>query len=688
MALVGNPNSGKTTLFNALTGLRQKVGNYPGVTVEKKVGRMRLAEGELTVLDLPGAYSLHPRSPDEEITRDVLLDRLPDTPRPEAIVCVVDASNLERNLYLASQIMDLGLPLVIALNMTDVATHMGLEIDVAALEQELGLPVVPLVASRRQGLPELRQALERLDDLPAPARQWRMSDRMESAAQQMVASLQRNGHPDGGIALLEGLRLLGDEAGAIDDGEFPEEAQQLAEELRQDLTAAGEDPASAPAEARYDWLQQLCERTTRQGPTPITWTDRFDRVATHWFFGFALFIALMTAIFVSLFIIAVPPMNWLADGVNSLGELLRNTMPAGDLRSLLVDGVIAGVGAIVVFVPQIAILFLFIGLLEDSGYMARAAFIMDRLMSKVGLHGKSFIPLLSSFACAIPGIMATRTIENPRDRLVTILVAPLMSCSARIPVYTLLAMGFMPKVFVLGWLPLPALVIVGLYILGIVAAMAMAAIFKRTLLKGRAPIFLMELPPYKWPSLRTVLIQVADRTGQFLRRAGTVILAISIVLWFLLAYPRQPGATAAQQIEQSFAGRAGHLLEPVIEPLGFDWKIGIGLIGAFAAREVFVSTMATVYNVGSDDAEKQNLDLEAQLRAEIDPATGKPKYDWLLATSILVFFVLAMQCIATMAVVRRETNSWKWPLFQYSYMTGLAWMSSFIVYQGGRWLGF
>lgn len=681
VALAGNPNCGKTTVFNALTGLRHRVGNYAGVTVERKEGR--LTGSEITLLDLPGTYSLNARSPDEEVARDVLLGRYP--PMPELVLVVVDASNLERNLYLASQVMDLGLPVVICLNMTDVAERVGLEIDVAALAEELGVPVIPTVASKRRGLDKIREVLARPVPRPA-ARRWSMPAEMQVEVDALAQLLvEENAVPASG-AFFGALTLLSE--AKEDDVVQPSPRMAAAlDAARKRLEAAGIDPTSEVVESRYAWINDICDRVTQQGEIPVTWTDRVDSVATHRVWGFVLFFFLMGLMFQAIFTWSGVPMGWIEGAQNALGEWASNRLPEGDLRSLVVDGIIAGVGGVVIFLPQIFFLFFFLGILEDSGYMARAAFVMDRVMSKVGLHGKSFIPLLSSFACAIPGIMATRTIENKRDRMVTILVAPLMSCSARLPVYTLLIAGFIPATKLAGIISLPALVMVSLYLLGLVAALAMASLFKRTLFKGEAPLFLIELPPYKVPSLRTVLLQTWQRGSEFLKRAGTIILAISIVLWFAMKFPGNASQPEGERLRNSIAGRAGHVLEPLIQPFGMDWKVGIGVLGSFAAREVFVSTMAIVYNVDESDEDKQSVSVRQQMQSEIDPATGRSRFTPASAAALLVFYVLAMQCVSTMAVVRRETGSWKWAAFQWAYMSVLAWVGATLVFQIGRALG-
>ncbi len=683
IAIAGNPNTGKTTIFNALTGLRQKVGNYPGVTVEKKTGRFFGSHGEaMELLDLPGSYSLQVRSPDEAVSRDVLLGRVADTPRPDAIIAVLDASNLERHLYVVAQFLELEIPLVVALNMVDVAEERGLVIDLLALRDRLGVPVIPMVASRGQGIIELKQALSRATLSVSDHRA-----QLPIVLEREVAALSRMFKGHAGSARAEAMLLLSLEDDRLAD-EVRGDKALLADvhSARERLRLSGLDPIAAPVDARYAWVSDVCASVIhRRGEDShgLTLTDRMDQVLTHRVWGWLAFVGMMALMFVCIFVVAKWPMEWIGTGKDWLAGLVRSHMADGEFRSLVVDGVINGVGNVVVFLPQILILFLFLGLLEDSGYMARAAFIMDRLMSRVGLHGKSFVPLLSSFACAIPGIMATRTIESRNDRLVTILVAPLMSCSARLPVYAIMIALLMPASGV--WAK--AGVMLCMYLLGVLAAFVMAGFFKKTLLRSETPMLLLELPPYRAPVFRGIVQRMWERALIFLRRAGTVILALSVVLWALLNYPKPstPEPTKSEILSNSLAGRFGHAIEPAIAPLGYDWKIGIGIVASFAAREVFVSTMGQIYNI--EDAEADNEDLRSQMRDERRP-DGRPIYTPLTCLSIMVFFVLAMQCISTVAIVRRETGSWRWPLFQIAYMTALAWIGAFIVYQGGRLLGF
>ncbi|MBI4535879.1 MAG: ferrous iron transport protein B [Ignavibacteriae bacterium] len=691
IALIGNPNSGKTTLFNALTGLRQKVGNYPGVTVEKKQGRMIFNDDtEASLLDLPGTYSLTANSPDEKVATDILLGRLAHTATPELVVCVVDASNLQRNLYLVSQIIDRHLPVIIALNMIDVAEEEGVSIDVQALEHELGVKVVPTVATKGIGIPELKHAIAITHEATGKARQWHMPEPFERECNELIGLLQHHHKLSDPVAFHEAIMLLTTNAAVREhiDRYDPE----LLAHVRKDherLDFLGIDRQSVIVESRYQWINNICARCiTQTYQKEMSLSDKIDMVLTHKMWGFAIFIALMTLMFQTIFSWATVPMNLIGEGFDWFGRQATLLIPPGDLQDLIVNGAIAGVAAVVTFLPQILFLFLFLGLLEDTGYMARAAFIMDRLMSKVGLHGKSFIPLLSSFACAIPGIMATRTIENPKDRLVTMLVAPLISCSARLPVYTLLIAAFIPNKEILGFLSLAGLTMLSMYLLGLIAALSMAWLFKKTLLKSAPPIFIMELPPYRMPSLKAVFLQMWERSGIFLKRAGTIILGVSVILWFLASYPKLENVSPAEQLKQSFAGRTGRLIEPLIKPLGFDWKIGIGLVGSILQREVFVSTMGTIYNIQNAADNEGSVSLRQQLQQDRDPVTGTPTFTALTAICLMVYYVLAMQCMSTVAVMRRETNGWKWPLFQIGYMTALAYSVTFIVYRAGLAIGF
>jgi len=735
VVLTGNPNCGKTTLFNALTGLRGRVGNYAGVTVERKEGSLTGADARfpVTILDLPGTYSLSPQSPDEQIARDILFQRVADVPAPDLVVVVVDASNLQRNLYFATQVIELGHPTLLTLNMVDVARDQGHDIDTDALSKALGVPVIPMVASQGEGLEPLRQSIRSQASSPGtrhviPREFNELPEAFGREAQAIETALERHFPHRSRLAAAEALLLLSDERalptdktntdgntnGNTANTRYPEALIEQVLSARRRLEAAGVDWRSTAIEARYARLFAIEQHVTRETPPPDELlSDRIDRVVTHRVWGPLIFVTVMALMFQSIFWLAKYPMDGIEAAVDALAQWVGSSMPPGDLNDLITRGAIAGVGSVVIFLPQICLLFLFIGLLEDTGYMSRAAFLMDRLMSRVGLHGKSFIPMLSSFACAIPGIMATRTIETRQDRLATILVAPLMSCSARLPVYTVLIAACIPQRN--GW---PGLTLLMMYLLGIAGALGMAWVFKKTLLRGEPPMLILELPPYKRPMLGAVLRQMWDRSKLFLKRAGTVILGINILLWFLATYPRSselqhqfdqrhaqwkqaasnpptPAETetlkrldqeeAGEKLRQSFAGRLGRAIEPALKPLGFDWKIGIGIVTSFAAREVFVSTLSVVYNVGGDSENTASL---AEVMKSERRDDGRKTYTPLTGLTLMVFYVFAMQCVSTVAVVRRETNSWKWPLFQTVYMTSLAWILAFLTYQVGTRLGF
>lgn len=681
IAIVGNPNSGKTTLFNLLTGLKQKVANYPGVTVEKKIGECYSQHGKkLRLIDLPGAYSLNARSPDEAVLRDVLLGRRPETPRPDRVVCVVDSANFERNLYLVSQVLELGLPTILVLNMVDVAEQRQWSIDAAKLSAELGIPVVKTQALSGQGMLELKIALSR-EDIPMPT--WRSAVIPEGVRHALESSrgpLCQMGAIHARASLLEPLYLLSDH----DPTHYGIADAQInrVQELRQSIDATHPGWEDDLVTARYRGIEQLCEKVLRRPESEIeTLTTRIDRVLLHPVLGFLNLAAVFLLLGYLIFSVAAVPMDWIDGWFKAIGAWVESQMAEGDLRDLLVNGVVSGVGGVVIFLPQIMILFFFIGLMEDTGYMARLAFIMDWLMSKVGLNGKSFLPFLSSYACAVPGVMAARTIDSPKDRLITILIAPLASCSARLPVYTLLIGLLFPAQ---PWTQ--ALIMTGLYALGTGAAFVFAWIFSRLVMKGASSPMILEMPPYKRPALKSILLLVWQRARAFLVRAGTIILGISILIWAASTYPKSDTQDKSEQLARSFAGQAGKLIEPVIAPLGYDWKIGIGLIGSFAAREVFNTTLGVVYAVESDDEE--NLDpLREKLAAEVRP-DGRPRYSPLVCLSLLVFYVFAMQCISTIAIVKRETGSWKWALIQLGYMTGTAYVLSLLIFQIGTALGY
>ncbi len=669
VAVVGNPNAGKSTLFNALTGLRQRVANYPGVTVEKRTGTAYTLHGEaVELIDLPGMYSLSPRSPDEEIARKVLRGESPGIPKPDAVLCVVDASNLERNLFLVTQVMELGLPVLVALNMVDVAESRGIRLKPEELSRRMGVKFVPTQAHRGKGLVELRTALGQKLSEPGE-RRWTMPPQLATAVGQ-IAAAWRDALPAEVGAEARALELL---AGS---NEGPEGARKLAAAWRERFREQAYDWSAAVVQARYAYLKEMLGQAgVGQGHGHLTWTDRIDALVLNPVAGWGVLAGILMVLFTSIFSIAAYPMEWIDAGFAVAGEWVTAHLSAGMFRDLLVDGVIAGVGGVVIFLPQILILFLFLGLLEDSGYLARAAFLLDRVMHRVGLSGKSFIPLLSSYACAIPGIMATRTVEDPKDRLTTILVAPLMSCSARIPVYTTLIAAAVPAVVMPSWGKAGAML--GLYALGTFTAFALAWLFRRKILGGGSPPLILELPPYRRPSIRTVIQRMWERGVIFLKRAGTVILALSILLWFLCNFPHA-AEDPAERLAKSFAGQIGHALEPVLQPLGFDWRIGIGLVASLAAREVFVSTMSIVYHVGGEEE-----GVVEAMRAATWP-DGSLIYTPVTCLALLVFYVYALQCLSTVAVARRETGGWKWPIFMLVYMTALAYAGAWMVQAVGR----
>lgn len=653
IALVGNPNVGKTSLFNALTGLRARTANFPGTTVERSVSRVRIGAGDVEVVDLPGIYSLEAATAEERIAGEYLRGNVPEISKPDLIVACADADNIERSLFLVSQLIERKLPIVVALNMVDVAKRHGISVDTRRLSGELGCPVVPTVARSGQGVESLKQAIADFQCTTST------TDAVASAVQ-------------------------------IPCGHC----------------------ASCPFQSRYTWSEQIASRCVHRPPVAIgRRTEQIDRLLADPVLGVAAFFLVMLTVFYLIFSAAAVPMALIDALFAQVGAFVATLAPAGKIQSLLSDGVIGGVGGMLVFLPQIFILFFFLAMLEDSGYLARAAFVMDRLMRRIGLPGTAFVPLVSAHACAIPAIMATRVIRDPRDRLVTILVIPLMTCSARIPVYAMMAAMLFPSSPGRA-----ALLFAGGYGIGILAALAMAVIFKKTILPGESKPLVLELPDYRVPSLRAAFIHAWDRSKVFVQQAGTVILGISILLWTLATYPSSEPSPAALQLKRqaelhaaqgqtqaaiqlreqadntiaqealfhSYAGRLGRFIEPVVRPLGFDWQIGVGIISSFAAREVIVSTLAIVYGVGADAAEEEPGGLYATLR-QARRVDGSPVFTTATCLSLMVFYVLAMQCLPTQAVTRRETNSWRWPLFQLGYMTVLAYVASLITYQALRW---
>lgn len=731
VALIGNPNTGKSTLFTALAGIRQQTGNYPGVTVEKKLGTLALGQRRCQLVDLPGTYSLAPHSPDEMVAVDVLLGRAGDLGSIDVVLSIIDASNLERNLYLVSQVLELGLPTVVALNMTDVARSKGIAIDVARLEKQLGVAVVEVQANRRIGINQLKQALVRA---VAGDPQATRESPFPAEFQREVAELQRvfaAGESAGSAPLPRYLveRLLLDASGYLQStlaGNGRAEAGQL-RASRDRLKAAGYPVPAVEAQSRYAWVARVLEGVVkRPSQRIVTVSDRIDRLLTHKLWGSLVFAAAMLLVFSSVFVAADPLMGAIDAVIGGIGEVVGANLADGPLRSLIVDGIIGGVGSVLVFLPQILLLFFFLALLEDCGYMARAAYLMDKLMVRVGLSGKSFIPLLSSFACAIPGVMATRVIENRRDRLTTMLVAPLMSCSARLPVYTILIGAFIPAYsFAGGLVQLQGLTLFALYLIGIVVAALVALVLKRTLLRGPTPPFVMELPSYKWPSPTLVFFRMAERGWSFVRRAGTLILAVSIVVWAASYYPHNAAEVsdtlsprreslesqlavlpadapdrarleeqivdvehdiAAAYQRDSFLGRMGRAIEPAVRPLGWDWRIGCAVIASFPAREVVMGALGVIYNLGSDldVGEQSDQDrLSARMMAARWDDTGEPVYNIPVAMSIMVFFALCAQCASTLVIIRRESGSWRWPAFTFVYMTTLAYLAALATYQIG-----
>ncbi len=677
IALVGNPNAGKTTVFNAITGSHQHVGNYPGVTVEKKEGRRVVGDTSVHVVDLPGTYSLTAYSLEEVVARNFVIDE-----RPDVVIDVVDASNLERNLYLTTQFIELGVPVVVALNMMDVAGSMGRSIDIALLSELLGVPVVATVASKSEGVEDLlKVAVAVARERRPPARDISYGRELESHIREITEIVDAAGGLPGVPSRWVALKLLEDDGEVRSDVESDiaggTELLERVRRVRAHLEAViGDDAELALADRRYGFINGACaEAVTSTTPTAVDWTERIDQVVTSRILGIPIFLLLMWAMFELVFRLGAPPMGWLESGFVALGRLVAGLLPDGPLESLIVDGIIGGVGGVLVFVPQIMLLFLAISLLEDSGYMSRAAFVVDKLMHHIGLHGKSFIPMLIGFGCTVPAILATRTLESRRDRLTTMLVAPLMSCGARLPVYVLLAGAFFAP-------QMAGKVIFSIYLLGVLLAILMARVLRSTVLRGPLTPFVMELPPYRMPTLKGTLLHVWERAWCYIRKAGTVILAASVIVWALLSYPTPPADLALQgqpEIAYTLAGRIGKAIEPVIRPLGFDWKIGISLTAGLAAKEIVVSALATTYSLEGSE--------ETGLTAVRQALRQDPVFSPLVAYALMVFVLLYPPCVASMAVLWREAGSLKWLAFAIAYTIALAWVMAFVVYQGGRALG-
>jgi len=726
VVVAGNPNTGKTTVFNRLTGSDQKVANYPGVTVESNRATLGLPGGTfVSVLDVPGTYSLSARSREEELAIQAIAGLAPFDP-PDLVVLVADATQLSRNLYMTLQVLELGVPVVLALNMIDALEARGERPDLEALRRELGIPVVATSAVQGRGIPELKLEIERALAAPDRARPgWRWipdGEDLEEDIREVAGALPSSwtrGDADRSRAIALWALLSLDEIDELES--VPQALRDVVARRRELATRIGRQIDTEIIHGRYAWIDSkipsfLPNRAESAAGPKRTLTERIDGILLDPWLGFAIFLVVMGIVFQSLFSWADPAIGVVEVAFGWLGSVSRSWLPQGIVQEFVEGGLIAGVGSVVVFLPQILLLFFFIGLMEDSGYMARVAFLMDRIMRAMGLHGRAFVPMLSGYACAVPAILATRTMERQRDRTLTMMVIPLMTCSARLPVYTLIIGTLFPPSKALGTLPTQGLLMIGMYLFSTLTALVAALVLSRTLFKGPPVPLILELPPYRMPHWPSVVRMMWVRSRSFLESAGGVILVCTVALWLLLSFPRNTaetsrfaaeraqvvslslppgerdarlatidGAEDSLRLRSSFGARLGRTLEPVIAPLGFDWKIGIGLIGAFAAREVFISTMGVVYGVG-DESDEESATLREKIRSETY-ADGRPVYTPLVGMSLMIFFALACQCMSTLAAVRRETRTWRWPLFLFAYMTVLAWIVSFVVYQGGRLLG-
>ncbi len=713
VALLGNPNCGKTAIFNLLTGSNQKVSNYPGITVERKIGKLKSNfEEQINVLDLPGTYSITPESIDERVVAEQVMDWIHGINKPSAIISVVDATNLSRNLYLTTQLLDLDIPVILAINMMDRVSDKSILPKFSVLKDNFGLSsVVPMSALEGWGIEELKMAVQTAITSRKPRKSKMLfSSHLEvhELLSPLVEYLKQEFDYKPRLARVQALRLITRQSVLdlyrpphIAEHHFASEVvgkiEKLRDEAIQAIENAGFNHRTLEATIRYTWLDNLLQQSEKKEVSSLkrkSRSENIDKVLTHPIIGPIIFLALLVFIFQSIFSWSTYPMEWIDKGIGIFGNWILNIMQPGILRDLIVEGIIGGVGAILIFLPQILILVFFMTLLEDSGYMSRVAFIFDKFMTKVGLHGRSVLPLMSGYACAIPGVMAARTINGWKERLITIMVLPLMSCSARLPVYALMIGAFIPTRKIFGIFNLQGLTLIFMYFLGTVTAFVIAKILSKFIKEKGHSSFVMELPPYRVPLMRSVFRQVYTRGKQFVFNAGKIIMAVSIVLWFLASFPKVTTDTTnlntenieiVNPIHNSYVGKIGHAIEPIIRPLGFDWKIGVGLITSFAAREVIISTLGTLYSVEGDG--ENIVSLSESMRNDINPKTGLPVFSALVALSLMVFFVYAAQCMATFAIVKHETNSWKWPLIMVTYMTILAYVASFIVYQGGTLIG-
>ena len=695
VALVGNPNTGKSTLFNRLTGLNQKIGNFPGITVDKKTGFTKLVDGkEAEIIDLPGTYSLYPKSADESIVFQVLADKK-NKSHPDVIVLIADASNLKRNMLLYSQVADLGIPMILALNMIDLSTKQGIEINLDKLAEKLGIQVVSISARNNIGIDKLKQAIANTNKI---ATQFQDID-VNFLAPEAINAIKSKLNSDNDYYALQVLHQH--EHLTF----FTEKEQEEIEQIEQSHHFESSKVQAAETIARYKQLSTILSDVVidRGTEKKFSFSDKLDAILTHKIWGFAIFLLILFVIFNAIFAWSSYPMDWIETGFGFITSIGHEYLPAGMLTDLLLDGIIAGLGGIFVFIPQIAILFAFISILEDTGYMARVTFMMDKIMSKVGLNGKSVVPMIGGLACAVPSIMAARNIENWKDRMITIMVTPLVSCSARLPVYILIISLIIPSQTVLGVFNLQGLALMVMYLVGILAAVLVAWVMKFIIKTKERSYFIMELPVYRMPRWKNVFYTMYEKSKTFVFEAGKVIIAISIILWVMASFG--PGnrfesidkkyesvltdttkntdhiktLVATEKLENSYVGILGHWIEPAIRPLGYDWKIGIGLITSFAAREAFVGTMATIYSV--DGGDEDTSTIRERMSASVNNRTGLPVYTFATGISLMLFYAFAMQCMSTVAIVYRETKGWKWPVIQLAYMTAMAYIAALVAYQ-------